>query len=367
MTNWGGGGNRRWTKGFTLVELLVVIAIIGVLIALVLPAIQSAREAARRSQCINNLKQIGTAVHNFHDTNRGLPPGNLTGAFPTISVFLMPFMEMQAFQSQLMFGTATPSTPTYNFNPSTRWQDATNYIPDQAKAATAFNTWRCPTRRGAAQGYTNNGPCSDYCVPMIHNIDVPPATPNWTSGGNTVNPSTGPSETKEWNYYDVELAGRYLGPLRIAEFFRYTSATAVDINTWRPRDTMAWWSDGTSNQIIFAEAHISDHALAKCGAPAGTPDVAPDGNTWLSADCSILQNNYSFFRYARLPIRVNPQDHIRYTGFSQRNGFAFGSWHPGQANFLFGDCSVKGLQATTPTDWLAWLTCVNDGNVIDLP
>ncbi len=95
----------RRADGFTLVELLVVIAIIGVLVALLLPAVQAAREAARRSQCINNVKQIGIAMQNYHDAKGHLPGGAVSCCYGTWANFLLPYLEQGSFANTFKTGT----------------------------------------------------------------------------------------------------------------------------------------------------------------------------------------------------------------------------------------------------------------------
>src|SRR6185503_15186056 len=93
--------SRKSNRGFTLIELLVVIAIIGMLVAILLPVVQNAREAARRTQCQNNLKQIGLALHSYHDPNRCFPMGSHVRTFSWGSLLsLLPYIEQRAaFQS----------------------------------------------------------------------------------------------------------------------------------------------------------------------------------------------------------------------------------------------------------------------------
>jgi prepilin-type N-terminal cleavage/methylation domain-containing protein/prepilin-type processing-associated H-X9-DG protein len=104
---------RRRRSAFTLIELLVVIAIIGVLIALLLPAVQKVREAANRMRCSSNLHNIGLALHHFHDTHDGLPPGTVVGPFLPLKIpenvkhaawpFLFPYLEQQALHDRYRF------------------------------------------------------------------------------------------------------------------------------------------------------------------------------------------------------------------------------------------------------------------------
>jgi prepilin-type N-terminal cleavage/methylation domain-containing protein/prepilin-type processing-associated H-X9-DG protein len=125
------GARRCSSRAFTLVELLVVIAIIGILIALLLPAIQAARESARRSQCINNLKQYGLALQNYHSTNNTFPPGALMKQSPTdvyanANASLLPYFEESALHDL--------------YDPNEQWE---NQPP--GPDATVISVFKCPS------------------------------------------------------------------------------------------------------------------------------------------------------------------------------------------------------------------------------
>jgi prepilin-type N-terminal cleavage/methylation domain-containing protein/prepilin-type processing-associated H-X9-DG protein len=159
----------RWTRrGFTLIELLVVIAIIAVLIALLLPAVQAAREAARRAQCLNNLKQIGIALHNYHDTAGSFPIGTIIDKAgwpnePSLrtpwAFHVLPYLEQgnlgNAFNFQL--GIAGPGWAGSNSNMSIVATRVLTYNCPSDTHQVFLADWRPKYNYGANWGNTNLG------------------------------------------------------------------------------------------------------------------------------------------------------------------------------------------------------------------
>ena len=185
------GSRLKKLRGFTLIELLVVIAIIAVLIALLLPAVQQAREAARRSTCKNNLKQLGLAMHNYHDTFNTLPFTSSSGWLMangtghTWNEFILPYVDQAPLYNQLNFSTDNTNTsPANNGNLLTGFQLTVQQCPSNPFAQQMknlggwFDEWGGPTQ---GQYYA---PCAGTMVPDSVAPDCQAVgSPAWCNSG----------------------------------------------------------------------------------------------------------------------------------------------------------------------------------------
>ncbi len=280
----------RKSRGFTLIELLVVIAIIAVLIALLLPAVQAAREAARRIQCTNNLKQIGLALHNYHDVHGRFHPGSITVTNADNTKYRQPFLVFN-----LPFLEQKNLLDTYNFNIS--FEAAANTTTRQFRVS----VFDCPSDE--PQVFVNNG---GSVTDVKGNYGI-----NW---GQNVYADQGLPAPFALNY------GASLGEL----------------------------TDGTSNTFLMAELIQTPHPP---GQPVSVIDRR--GRIWSDQASSHqistkLAPNSSAPDYGacwNLPSLKAPCN--RNTGDGDNHYIAARSRHPGGVNLLLADGSVRFIKDTT--------------------
>ncbi len=310
---------ERRRSAFTLVELLVVIAIIGILVALLLPAVQAAREAGRRMQCSNNLKQIGLALHNFENTYKFLPPGAISGDVSTDAhvafriptrvqhgwaVFLLPFMEQQAVYDK------------YDFRRD--WRAIQNAEVRQ----TSLAVFKCPST--PEQGRVDTQVIGGYgtVISAVSDYGV----------DNAINTALYALRVIDYPSFQSPH-----GVMRVNEIHRFS-----DI------------SDGLSNTMwIFEDAgrpyhYIADHVRA---------DGTVSGTGWANRDNEYITHGYNF------------------QGTGSPGGCAVNcsnnneiySFHPVGAQGIVGDGSVRFISETVDIRVIGCILTRRAGELQELP
>jgi prepilin-type N-terminal cleavage/methylation domain-containing protein/prepilin-type processing-associated H-X9-DG protein len=311
---------KRSTEAFTLIELLVVIAIIGVLIGLLVPAVQKARESAARNQCTNNLKQIGLALHSYHDAKGRFPPGYIDGNTDPSSTpdndvgpgwgwasFLLPYIEQGSLYSQIDFNlvVGTGSNTAVSQMAVTAYQCPSDSLPP------VFDVYD-----------------SSFTSPIV---TIAPANyvgcNGWQecfsgAGGDPQNGAGGDG-----------LEGGF-GLAGVGLFYRNSRNRIADV------------TDGLSGTIIVGERSSNHAPTTWTGAVAGgrcpawmaaqppTPYAPPPGPAYDNADFGEA-----------LVLAHGNATHVPSADFPMYDPYTFYSMHPGGANFLFGDGSVRFLSS----------------------
>jgi prepilin-type N-terminal cleavage/methylation domain-containing protein/prepilin-type processing-associated H-X9-DG protein len=353
-------------RAFTLIELLVVIAIIGILIALLLPAVQKIREAAARMSCSNNLHQIALASHNYESANLSFPPGlnvsqyskaNLDWVWPPpyagpyvgVLAYLLPYMEQNNVYNQIPSTLFDPKTtagawaysyPPFDFNtpggyPPASGPNGTGYLKPAADAR--IKAYLCPSDN-AQDASTTLGVIdgAGFYPPSTHHVYVDYVW-DWPNFGH---------EMGRTNYLGVGGGyGKVDGSDNVAPDYNYNNwGPYTGIYYMNSKTKITEITDGTSNTVAFGEyvgVHIDGHREF---------GISWMGAGWLSS------------RQGLAPI-YTPSGA---TGGNDYTWRQFSSKHTGIVNFAFADGSVRPISRNA--DFYSWIyaTGMQDGRVLDL-
>jgi prepilin-type N-terminal cleavage/methylation domain-containing protein/prepilin-type processing-associated H-X9-DG protein len=365
---------RWWPgRGFTLIELLVVIAIIAVLIGLLLPAVQKVREAANRVKCQNNLKQLGLAVHNYHDTYNWVPPGGWLGDRSGSDwsddrgswlVFTLPFMEQSGLYNQIpriyfdlnATGSAgSPSRPLDHVNPV--GLAATPIGSNDAYGRPGLGILPVKLPYGRC-------PSDDWTIDDPHYSNYMGCTGSQCSGGPCgVAPDTDPyllycdpsnNGLGNWGYVASPWHGNSFDATDIRGMFNRLGVVMTFANV----------PDGLSNTIMLGECTIGQNDQLRFNygwyGYNGGNNIA---STTMPINYATDPNNTGWSGVAYDGSCTNWQTNV----WNWNLSLGFKSKHMGGANFCLADGSVRYISQDIDPRTFNLMGCRNDGQVFTMP
>jgi len=349
---------RRKPRAFTLVELLVVIAIIGILVALLLPAIQSAREAARRTQCRNNLKNIGLAIHNFLDSKKQFPTGG-TAPGARIESYLQDTLTVPIEANRK--GPANGPLKQgigwmFQILPYLEENSVSNIVRQADLSKNPIPLYNCPSRRGVTLSNNTNFGSDSVAVSLV-DYAAATAGPVRSEIGNTIDTlfskpaseyadlspdafwgcsdcgSSLPSASKVRQMRSAGTPVQYRGIIQRTDWSPNLSGGPSIHTGFTVKMTLAKITDGTSKTLLASEKRLRPTEYSGVSTrETATEKQAPkfDDRGWADGW------DYDHLRSCMFPPEQDSEEPDDEDNFA----YSFGSAHPGGINALFADGSV---------------------------